>query len=152
MRWAFVAAQTISSCGDWGLRSSCGARPPRCSGFSGWEHRLWCTGFSSCSTWAQYLCPSLVAPKHVESPLTRDQMHVSCIGRLIPIHCTAKEVPLPRPVFFLRIFECLKSFFFVAALGLCCGTQATEHARSVLVQGLSSCGCVGLVTPQHVGS
>ena len=39
--------------------------------------------------------PGLVALQHVESSLTQDGTHVSCIGRQIPIHCTTMEVLKP---------------------------------------------------------
>ena len=43
--------------------------------------------------WASVvLVMGLVAPQHVESSWTRDQTHVPCILRKIPIHCTTKEV------------------------------------------------------------
>ena len=52
------------------------------------------TGFRSCSMWPQSLCPtSLVALWHVESSQTRDWACVLCIGRLILIFCTTREVP-----------------------------------------------------------
>ena len=72
----------------------------QCEGFSLWwllllwgmisEH----TGFSNCGMWAQELWlpgsraqaqqlsrMDLVAPRYVESSQTRDQIHVSCVGR-----------------------------------------------------------------------
>ena len=53
-----------------------------------------CTGFSSCGVWSQRLwCSGLVAPLHVGSSWTRDQAHVPCTGRRIPIHCATGEVP-----------------------------------------------------------
>ena len=36
----------------------------------------------------------LVAPQHVESSYTRDQIHVPCIGRRILIHFTTRELPV----------------------------------------------------------
>ena len=36
----------------------------------------------------------LVAPRHVESSCTRDQIHVPCIGRRILIHFTTRELPV----------------------------------------------------------
>ena len=39
-------------------------------------------------------CSGLVALWHVESPRTRDQTHVLCIGRQVLYHWTTREVPL----------------------------------------------------------
>ena len=42
---------------------------------------------------AQYLWHSgLAAPQCMESSQTRDQTHVLCFGRWIPIHCTTRKV------------------------------------------------------------
>ena len=50
-------------------------------------------GFSSCSTWAQYLWYlGLIALQHVDSSQTRDQTRVPCIGRQVLIHWTTREV------------------------------------------------------------
>ena len=63
-----------------------------------WLLLLWtigsrCTGFSSCSTWAQWLWHmGLVAPRHVKSFWTRDQTHVPCTGRQILNHWTTREI------------------------------------------------------------
>ena len=63
-----------------------------------WLLLLWtigsrCTGFSSCSTWAQWLWHmGLVAPRHVKSFWTRDQTHVPCTGRQILNHWTTRKV------------------------------------------------------------
>ena len=74
--WAF------SSCGEWGLLSSCVARASHCG-----EHGLQAHGL-------QYLqCLGLVAPWHVESSRIRDRTHVPCIGRQILMHCCTREVP-----------------------------------------------------------
>ena len=67
---------------------------------------LWCTdfslrstgsrlsGFSSCGMQAQQLwLVVLVALRPVESPQTRDQTGVRCIGRRIFNHCATREVP-----------------------------------------------------------
>ena len=53
--------------------------------------QLWCTG--SVSLW------------HVESPRTRDQIHVSYIGRWTPNHWTTREV--------LAMFSLLESSHLV---------------------------------------
>ena len=53
------------------------------------EHGFWALGFQSfrlpgSRAQAQQLCRTvLAAPRHVESPWTRDQTHVSCTGRRI---------------------------------------------------------------------
>ena len=55
------------------------------------------------STWAQQLWyPGLAAPQHVGSSQTRDQTHVSCIGRRILIHCTTREARYIFISFFYR--------------------------------------------------
>ena len=52
-------------------------------------HGFWALGFQSLRlpgsrAQAQQLCRTvLAAPRHVESPWTRDQTHVSCTGRRI---------------------------------------------------------------------
>ena len=52
-----------------------------------------CSGFSSCSTYAQWWwCTDLAALQHVGSSWTRDWTHVPCVGRWIPVHCTTWEV------------------------------------------------------------
>ena len=48
------SVQAFSSCGEWGLLSSCGARTSQCSGFSNCGARtLRRVGFSSCGARAQ---------------------------------------------------------------------------------------------------
>ena len=45
--------QAFSSCGEWGLFSSCGKRASHCSGFSCCRARvLGCAGVRSCGVWA----------------------------------------------------------------------------------------------------
>ena len=97
---------TLSCCGEWGLLfisvqelliavasllQNTGSRR---------------TGFCSCSTQAQELwiigprvrslhqlwCTSSVAPWHVKSSWTRDQICVPCTGRRILFHWTTREV------------------------------------------------------------
>ena len=52
------------------------------------------TGFRSCSMWPQSLClTSSLALWHVESSQPRDWTCVLCIGRLVFIFCTTREVP-----------------------------------------------------------
>ena len=103
--WGFLAvlglhcrAQAFSSCGEWGLLSSCGARTSHCGGFSCCgAQALGRAGFSSCSLQAleHRFCSRvcLVALWHVGSSQTRDQTHVPCIGRWILNHRTTREVP-----------------------------------------------------------
>ena len=89
--------QAFSSCGEWGLLSSCGAETSRCGGFSLQNmgstmqaRSLWCTG--------------LVALWHVESSWPRDRTCVPCIGRQILSHWTTREV---LPVFFSPAIACI---------------------------------------------
>ena len=73
------------------------------------EHRLW-------GIWALVVVvPRLVAPQYVGSSPTRDQTHVSYIGRWTVIHWTTREV-------LLNLFKpcihgvCAKSLQFFATL------------------------------------
>ena len=88
--WSPLLHGLFSSCGEWELLSSCGARAFPCGGFSCCRARvLGCSGFSRCSTWAQQLWPlGLVA---LESSWIRDQAHVSCTGRQIIYHGATRE-------------------------------------------------------------
>ena len=95
LRWVFAAAHRLSL-----VAASGGYSSLWCVGFSLWwllllqstgSRRL---GFSSCGTRAQQLWHTgLVAPRYVGSSRTRDQTHVSCIGRQIVNHCATREVP-----------------------------------------------------------
>ena len=80
--------QSFSSCGQWGLLSSCGVRISHCSGFS-------CNySFSNCS-WRQAQTSrhvGLVARRHVEPSRTRDQTRVPCIAGQILNHWTTSKV------------------------------------------------------------
>ena len=59
--WVFIAAQVFSSCGEWGLLSSCSAPTSHCSVFS-------CCGAWALGVWAQSLWHmDLVTPRHVRS-------------------------------------------------------------------------------------
>ena len=99
------------SCGSGGYSWLC------CMDFSWWWLLLWSTGcrhrasvvaargLRGCrvQAWGRAWCSSwqhtgsvvrhsgLVAPWRVESSWTRDQTHVSCISRQIPIHSTTRE-------------------------------------------------------------
>ena len=83
----------------------CNAWASHCSGWSCgaqaigvWASVVTARGLDSCSSWAVELrlisggLTGLVVPQHVESPWTRDQTHVFCIGRWIFFHCTTREV------------------------------------------------------------
>ena len=71
----------FSSCSEQGLLSSCSARDSRGA------QALECAGFSSWSSWAQYLWPmGLVTLQHVGSSPSRDQNRVSCVGKWILYH------------------------------------------------------------------
>ena len=104
--WVFIDARAFSSCGKWGLLSSCGAWASHCGGFSGCGARfLGCVSFRNCSSWAQQLrlmapraraqqlwCSGLAAPRHVGSSRSRDRTCVSWIGRQILSHWTTRQV------------------------------------------------------------
>ena len=71
-------------------------------GFSLWRLLLFracglgLSGFSSFSTWAQWLwCTSLVTLQHVGSSQTRDWTCVPCVASWILSHWTAREAPQP---------------------------------------------------------
>ena len=106
--WAF------SSCGEWGLISSCSALASHCGGFSCCRAQaLGHRDFSSCSIWAQELWHwGVVMVQHVGSSCTEDQTHVPCIGRWIPIHCTTREVLLPVLKLELKMNSVSYFFFF----------------------------------------
>ena len=84
----------LSSCCELGLLCR-GAWASHCGGFS-------CCRARALNAWASVaaVCrlsnrgaQALASLRHVESSCTRDRIHVPCIGRQIPIHCTTKEVP-----------------------------------------------------------
>ena len=75
-------ARAFSSCGEWGLLFSCGARA-----LGAWASVVVARGLSSCGALG------LVALRHVGSPRTRARTRVPCIGRRILNHCTTREVP-----------------------------------------------------------
>ena len=82
----------VSSCTEWGLLSSCGARTSHYSGFfccRAWAQWL---GLSGSRTWAQWLWyMGFVALWHVGSSWIRDQTGVAYISRQIPNCWTARE-------------------------------------------------------------
>ena len=83
-------------------------------------------GFSSCSTWPQYLWltgskllaewlwrPGLLAPRpwRMGSSWTRDQTHIPCIGMWILNHCTHQKSPcFVFLVTSLEVTICLSTF------------------------------------------
>ena len=96
---------------EWARLSGCSARASCCGGFScrgagvlgSWASIAAAHKLSSCSSrpWAQYFwVMSLVALQHVESPRTRNQTHVPCIGRWILNQWTTREVPLSSLLFY----------------------------------------------------
>ena len=70
--------QGCSRCGKQGLLSRCGVQASHCGGFS-------CFRAQALGMWASVVvpCMGLVASRHVESFLTRDQTHVHRIGRWV---------------------------------------------------------------------
>ena len=56
-----------------------------------WRTALGCTGFSSCSRWAQYLWFPGSRAQHVGSSQIRERTCVSCIGRWILYHWATRE-------------------------------------------------------------
>ena len=89
-----------------GLFSSCRERGYsllQCTGFSLWwlprcrpqalgEGASVVLAHKCQSTVSSFGAVALTAPWHVKSSQIRDQTHVLCIGRRIPIHCTTREV------------------------------------------------------------
>ena len=74
----------FSSCSEQGLLSSCSAWASHYHGFS------WCRA-RALDTGSIVGCTGLVAPRHVVSFWTKDQTHVSCIGRWILYHWATRE-------------------------------------------------------------
>ena len=93
----------FSSCGHWGLLSSCGVQASPWGGFScgaqslgTWASEVVVCGFSGCGSWAleHRLCScgkGLAAWRHVGSSWIRDSTCVSCIGRQILYHWPTRE-------------------------------------------------------------
>ena len=94
----------FSSCSKRGLVSGCNVRAPHCLASPAKEHGLRGTqasvaaehGFNSCSSWTrvmawQWWCMGLAAPWRVGSSRIRDWIHVSCIGRRILYHWSARR-------------------------------------------------------------
>ena len=107
----------FSSCGEWGILSSCGVRASHCGGFSCCEAEpLGCRGFRSCSPWAQQLwlpgsrVNGSIAMAHRLScsaacGIFPDQgldPNVSCVGRqTLPLSHQGS----PHPVHVLNAFQ-----------------------------------------------
>ena len=71
----------------------CNARAPHCGDFS----RCGAQALAHALLWLW--CTDLVVPWHVGSSVTRDQMHVHCIGRWILNHRTTRGVPVIAFIF-----------------------------------------------------
>ena len=81
------------------------------------EHRPEVLGHSTCSTHSQQLwCTGLVAPWHVGSSWPREWTHVSCIGRWILNHWTAREVPSPPFLQYTTVSHTRKFAFLLLLL------------------------------------
>ena len=79
--------RAFSSCSEWQRLPSCGVQTSHCRVARVAERGFQVHGLQS--LWLM----GLSAPQHVESSLTRDGTHVSCIGRRILYHWTTREVP-----------------------------------------------------------
>ena len=109
--------QTCSSCGEWGLLSSCSLQAPHWGDFSccgAWA--LGQMGFSNCDAWVQELWHvGSAAPWHVRSPGTRNATCVPWIGRQILNHWPTGEVPEQS---FLECFFLITDCVFVSLSNL----------------------------------
>ena len=57
--WVFVAVQVFSSCGEWGLLSSCsGSSCSRAQALGAWPSVVATHGLSGCGSWTLELGPS----------------------------------------------------------------------------------------------
>ena len=76
-----------SNCGRQGLLSSCGVQASHCGSFS-------CCRAQALGVWASVVVArmGLVASRHVESFLSRDQTHVHRIGRWVLNQWTTRQV------------------------------------------------------------
>ena len=87
----------FSSCGEWGLLSSCGAWVSHCDAFPYCgAQALGCEGVqlllpSSRTQVQQLWSTGLVAPWHVGSAWIRDRTHVSYTGRRMLYHRATRE-------------------------------------------------------------
>ena len=98
-----------SSCGEWGLLSSCSAWAFHYGGFfrcraqalSPLASLVGACGLSSCGPLALECnlsncgAQALVTLWHMGSSQTMDRTHIPGIGRRILIHCTTRETPDP---------------------------------------------------------
>ena len=89
--WAF------SSYSWWGLLSICGVG---CS--LRWLPLLWSMGFRAQAQRLRHT--GFVIPWHVGSSQTRDQTHVPCVDRWIPMHCATRKVLCLFIIYFIFPF------------------------------------------------
>ena len=85
------------------------------------------------------------------SPLTRDQIHVSCIGSMAsqPLDCQGS---ISCFYFFNILFKIFIYFFLVlAVLGLCCFTQAFCSRSEQGLLFIAMCGLLIAVASLVVG-
>ena len=136
--WVSVAAQAFfSSCGEWGLLSSCSVWTSYCGGF--FHCRVHDLGHAGFSTWAPQLrlpgsrthaqqlgYTGLAAPCHVGSSLIMNQAHVSCIGRQIIDHRALREAST-----FFKI-QFYKGDSFSAKIPNCCRSLPTQKTLEFL--------------------
>ena len=80
-----LQCRLFSSCGEWGLFSSCGAKASHCGGYFAAEHRLEGADLVA-------VVHGLVALRSVESARTRGRTPVLCTGWWILIHRATREV------------------------------------------------------------
>ena len=92
--WVFVVAWAFSSCGEWGLLSSCGTRASHCAGVSSCgAQALGTQALVVVACGSAVVVPGLSCSLHVESSQTRDRTCVSCTGRQILNHWATWEAP-----------------------------------------------------------
>ena len=92
-----------SNCGRQGLLSSCGVQASHCGVQASHCGSFYCCRAQALGVWASVVVArmGLVASRHVESFLTRDQTHVHRIGRWVLKQWTTRQV----------LQACLKSLF-----------------------------------------
>ena len=108
LRWVFVAIHRLSLLRLVGAALHCGMQASHGSGFS--CCRALALGLQTSVVAVHRLrdvATGLVALRHVESSHIRDQTHVPCIGRWIPIYCHQGS---PSKVFSTQILEVFKVF------------------------------------------
>ena len=143
LRWAFVAAQAFSSCGEWGLPFTAVLRLLSVAASLVAENRLYASGLQwlRCvdplagaprlqSTWAHWLWRrNLVALQHVESSWIGGQTHLPCTGRWIPNCWTTREV-------FFSLILSLSPFlpYFLLSLQTCLSLSYLKKKYSPLLR------------------